>query len=101
LAKFFSNQMIAARRFVSLVEQEVESLEHRVQTPGQFFAGRYLEGNVLVADLLFGARQSFGNRGLGGKKRFRDFARTERTESFERQRGLIFRRHDRMTTGKH
>src|SRR6266567_1937476 len=65
LAKFFSDQMIAAGRLVALVEKKVERLQDSIQTPRQFFASRYLKWDALVADLLFGPRQSLGNSCFG------------------------------------
>src|SRR5207249_9271940 len=65
LAKFFSDQMIAAGRLVTFVEKKVERLQDTIQTPRQFFASWYLKWNVLIADLLFGPRQSLGNSYFG------------------------------------
>src|SRR5437868_226111 len=56
LAKFLSDQMIAARRLVTFIEKKIERLQDRIQTPRQFFAGRYLKWDALIADLLFGPR---------------------------------------------
>src|SRR5437588_654298 len=65
LAKFLSDQMIAARRLVAFIEKQVERLQDGIQTPRQFFASRYLKWDVLIADLLFGPRQPLGNSWFG------------------------------------
>src|SRR6266550_45089 len=65
VAELFSDQMIAARCLVTFVEKKVERLQDTIQTPRQFFARRYLKWNVLLADLLFGPRQSLGNSCFG------------------------------------
>src|SRR4030095_6865257 len=56
LTKVLLDQVVAARRFVAFVEKQIKRLQYPIQTPGKFCAGRYLEWNVLVADLLFGPR---------------------------------------------
>src|SRR5437868_14678541 len=66
LAKFFSDQMIAAGRLVAFVEKKVERLQDTIEAPRQFFASWYLKWNVLIANLLFGPRQSLGNSRFGG-----------------------------------
>src|SRR5881275_3550909 len=50
MTKFFSDQMIAAGRLVTFVEKKVERLQDGIQPPRQFFAGRYLKWDALVAD---------------------------------------------------
>src|SRR5216110_2779988 len=65
LAKFFSDQMIAAGRLVAFVEKKVERLQDTIEAPRQFFASWYLKWNVLIANLLFGPRQSLGNSRFG------------------------------------
>ena len=65
MTKFFSDQMIAAGRLVTFVEKKVERLQDGIQAPRQLFANRYLKWDVLVADLLFGPRQSLGDSCFG------------------------------------
>src|SRR5438067_456441 len=65
MTKFFSDQMIAAGSLVTFVEKQVERLQDTIQTSRRFFASWYLKWDVLIADLLFGSRQSFSNSCLG------------------------------------
>ena len=65
MTKFLSDQMIAAGRLVTFVKKKIERLQDSIQTSRQFVASRYLKRDVLIADLLFGPRQSLGNSCFG------------------------------------
>src|SRR5262252_2690665 len=96
-----SHQTFAAGRLVTLVEEQVKSLQHTVQTAGKLLAGRNLEGNTQLANFLPCSRQSLSNGRFCRKECLRYFGGAETAERLERQSCLCFLRKKRMATGKH
>jgi hypothetical protein len=64
-----ADQVLAARGFVPFVEEQIERLQHGVQTAGQLASRRDFKGNARVTDSLLGARQPLGGRCFRGQKR--------------------------------
>ena len=56
VAKILLNQAIAARRFVTFVEKEVECLQYVAEPNGQLVASRDFKWNVRLANPLVRAR---------------------------------------------
>jgi len=52
VAKILLNQAIAARRFVTFIEKEVECLQYVAEPDGQLVAGRDFKWNVRLANPL-------------------------------------------------
>ena len=96
-----SHQALAAGRLVALVEEQVKSMQHSVQTGGKLLAGRYLKGYTQLADFLPRSRQSLGNGRFCRKKCLRYFGGAETAERLKRQSRLCFLRNKGMATGKH
>jgi len=101
LAKLLAHQLFTAGRLVAFIEQEVERVQHAVETGLELAARRNLEGDVRVPDLLFGARQALGDGGFGGEKRRRDFSRAEAAKKLQGERDLSLGGHQRMTAHEH
>src|SRR5438105_3775470 len=55
VAQVVADQLVSARRFVALIEEQIKRLQDRVQAPRQFAACGNLEGNSRLADALAGA----------------------------------------------
>src|SRR3954452_18144745 len=68
LAKILFDQVIAARRFVALVEKQIESLQNGIETVREFFTCGNFKWNALIPDLLLGSRQALCNRRLRREK---------------------------------
>ena len=101
VADFLAHQFLAAGGLVAFVEQQVERLQHAVQPARQFLAGGNLEGNLRLADFLFGAGQALGDGGIGGQKGAADFRDAETAKGLQRERDLRFRGNQRMAADEH
>ena len=78
--------LLAARRGVPLVEDEVEHGEHRAKALGQHVIRRHAEGDAGVAHLSLRAHESLRHRGLGDEERPRDLRRRQACDLAQRQR---------------
>ena len=85
-------------RRVSLVEDQVEHGEHRVEAVGQFVCVRRADGNARVAHLALGPHQPLRHRGLGDDERAGDLGRLEPADQTQRQGNLRVQRQGRVAT---
>src|ERR1043165_5997698 len=87
-ANVFTHELIAARCFVTFVEEQIQRLQDAVESPSQLRTGGNLKRNFRVANLLFGARQTFGNGSFSREKGAADFRHAETAKRVQRQRGM-------------
>src|SRR6266404_2665144 len=101
VAKLLTNQLLASRSLVALVEKQIERLKNPLQPTRQFFACRDFKGNPGLADFLFCPGQSLGNGRVSGEKGAADFGHAETAERLQCQSDLCFRRNLRMAANEH
>jgi hypothetical protein len=85
---------------VPLVEDEVDDIEHGLETCGERFVGRHPERNVRGADLGLGARKPLRHRGLGHEERMRDLRGRQAAEQPQGERDLRFTGKRWMAAGR-
>src|SRR6266699_3739423 len=90
VAQVLADQLVSARRFVALIEEQIKRLQDRVQAPRQFAACGNLEGNSRLADSLAGSDQTLRHRRRRSQERGRDFLLAKTAQRFERQGYLRF-----------
>ncbi len=101
LAQRRAHPVVAGRRRVAFVEDEIDHVEHRSQTRRAIFAARQLEGHVRLAQCALGAHDALGDGRFGHEKRTRDLVGGEAAEQAQGERHARFRREHRMTGGEH
>ena len=62
--EFIPDDALAARCFVAFVKEQIEYLQHAIQTGRKLSSRGNLEGNLLFLEALAGAREPFHDRGL-------------------------------------
>src|SRR5258707_3326278 len=85
VAEFSSNEVFAAGRFVTFVEQQVERLQNPVESPRQLITCWNLKWDLRFLDFLLCTRQSLCNRGFGRQECMTDFQHTEAAERLQRE----------------
>src|SRR5437868_9519453 len=101
VAEFSSNEVFAAGRFVTFIEQQVERLQNAVEPPRQLVTNWDLKRDLRFLDFLLCTRQSLCNRGFGRQECMTDFRHAETAECLQRERHLRLRRNDWMTAHEH
>ncbi len=94
-------QVLAGRRGVALIEDQVDDGEYGAQPFGQIGVLRHAVGNARVADLALGADQSLGHGRLGDQERAGDLGGGQAAKQPQRQRGPGLQGKRRMTAGEH
>src|SRR5438034_172577 len=74
-AQFFTHEVVAARRFITFVEQQVERLQDAVETARQLLTGRNLIWHPRLLDFLFRSRQALINRPISASFAWKIFCR--------------------------
>ena len=77
-----ADQLVTTGRFVALVKQQVERLQHAFEPSLQFIADWDLKRDVCLLDLLFCACHSFGNRRFSGQESPTDLDNAETAKRF-------------------
>ncbi len=90
----------AGGREVSLVEHQVDHVEHRVEPVRQVGSRRHLIGDPRVPDLRLGAHDSLGHRRRGAEEGVRDLLGREAAHLAQRQRHLGGRRQGGVAAGE-
>ena len=99
-AEIGPHQLLAARRRVALVEDQVDHRQHRLE-PARHVAGvRHGVRNARVADLRLRAYEPLRHRGRRHQERARDLVRLEPAERPERERDLRLDRQRRVAAGE-
>ena len=93
--------VVAARRRVAFVEDEVDDLEHRRQPRGQLGAARHLERHARLGQRPLGAHDPLRDRRLGDEEGARDLVGREAAEQPQRQRHARLGREHGMTGDEH
>ncbi len=78
--------VVASRRRVALVEDEVDDLEHRRETSGPVGAARNLEGHARLGERALGPDDALGDRRLGDEEGPGDLPGRQAPEQAERER---------------
>ena len=90
----------AGRGRVSFVEDQVDDVEDRVESPRQLGAGRYLIRNSGVANLRLGPDDALGDGAGSGQIRVRDFLGRQAAHFAERERDLRIGGQRRVAAGE-
>ena len=93
-------QRRAGRRCVSLVEDQVDHAQHRIEALGQLGRVRHLIGNARVANLGLCADDPLRQRRRRREERLRDLFRRQAADFAERERHLRVERERRMAAGE-
>ena len=94
------DQLHADGRGVTLVEDQVEHLEHRGEPRAEVRATRHLERHSRLAERALRPDHPLGDGGLGGEERASDLLGGEPAHHAEGQRHPGFLRENRMTGGE-
>ena len=101
LAERGPHPVVAGRRRVALVEDEVDDLEHRRQTRGKLGPAGDLEGDARLGERPLGPDDALGDRRLRDEERARDLVGRQTAEQAERERDARLGREDRMAGREH
>ena len=101
LAERGPHPVVAGRRRVALVEDEVDDFEHRRETGGKLGPAGDLEGDVLLGEGPLGPDDALGDRRLRDEERTRDLLRRQAAEQAERQRNARLGGENRMAGREH
>ena len=93
--------VVTGGRRVAFVEDEVDDLEHRRQTGGEFGAAGDLEGHARFGEGSLGADDSLGDGRLRDEKRARDLVGRQTPEQAQRERNARLGREHRVTGDEH
>src|SRR5713101_9661862 len=100
LAESRPQPVIASRRRVALVENEIDDLEHRRQTFGQLRPARNFEGNVFFSESPFGTDNTLSDSRFRNEKCPSDFLSRQASEQAKRERNASLGREHRMARDK-
>ena len=92
LAQRRPHPVVAGRRRVALVEDQVDDFQHRGEAFREFGPARHLEGDVLVGQGPLGPHDALGDGRLRGQERPRDLVGRQPAQQAQRQRHAGFRR---------
>ena len=84
VAEFLTNQALAARCLVSLVEKQVERLQNAVEAAHQFLTSGNLKTQIQFANPLPRTDETFLDGGFAREKRRGDLTRTKTAKRFKR-----------------
>ena len=101
LAELRAHPVIARRRRVPLVENEVDDRQHRGEALGKLRPARDLEGHALVGQRALGAHDALGDGRLRHEEGARDLLGLETGDEPQGQRHLRLPAEHRMAGGEH
>src|SRR6266536_3875475 len=101
VAEFSSNEVFAAGRLITFVEQQVERLQNAVESLRQLVTCWNLKWDLRFLDFLLCTRQSLCNCCFGRQECMTDFQDAETAECLQRERHLRFRWNDRVAAHEH
>ena len=97
LAEGRAQQVVARRRRVPLVEDEVDDLEHRTEARAELGTGRHLEGDAGLGEGALGPHDALRQGRLGHQERARDLVGGQPAEQAQRERDARVGRQHRVT----
>ena len=100
VAELRPQPIVAARRRVSFVEDEVDDSENRGEPLRKFFASWRLIGQPRFRQRALGAHDALGDRRFRLQEGPGDLAGRQAADHPQRQRGTCFAREERMTGGE-
>ena len=100
VAEVAADELVARRRRVALVEDQVEHGEHRAQALRQQVVGRDAERDARVADLPLRAHEPLRERRLRDEERARDLRRAQTADLVQRQRDARLGRERGVAAGE-
>jgi hypothetical protein len=95
-----ADELVAGRRDVALVEDEVDDAQHRVDALGELGRGRDPVGDPGVPDLALGPGESLRHGRLGEHEGAGDLRGGEAAERAQRERDLGVERERRVAAGE-
>ena len=101
LAERGSHPVIAGRRRVAFVEDEIDDLEHRRQASLEVGAPRHFEGHVRVSEGPLGPHDPLRDRRFRHEERTCDLVGSETAEQSQRERHACFGGEHRMARDEH
>lgn len=101
IAQLWPKPVVAGRRRVTLVEDEVDHLEHRGQAIAQLGPAGHGKRDARVGQRALGPHDTLGNRGLWCQERARDFIGRQAADDAKRQRHACRRRKDGVAGREH
>src|ERR1700731_3446388 len=100
VAQVATNQVAPLRCIVTLIEKQVEDVQHRSQPRSKLRTERNFERYFAFPEPCARPRQPLRNGFRGYQKSPGDFAHTESAQCLQGQRDLRFARKSRVTAGK-
>jgi hypothetical protein len=100
LAQLRPHPVIPGGGGVTLVEGEIDDLEHGGEALDELGSARHFEANALLAQRAFGPHDTLRHRGLRHQKGARDFLGREPADQPQRQRGAGLRGQHRVAGGE-
>ena len=101
LAELRAHPVIACRRRVSLVENEVDDRQHRGQPLGKLCPARDFEGHALFGQRALGAHDALGDGRLRNEESARDLLGLQAGDEPQGQGHLRLPAEQRMAGGEH
>ncbi len=101
LGELGAQHVVAHRGRIAFVEDEVDGLEDRRETPPALRARRDLKRNARLRKRPLRAHDALRDRRFRREKRAGDLRGGEAAEQLERQRDVRLLRHDRMARHEH
>ena len=93
-------ELVARRRPVPLVEDEVDDRVNGLEPVGQEVVGRHTDRDTGLPDLLLRADEALRHRRLGDEERTRDLVRRQAAEHAQREGDLGLDRERRVAAGE-
>ncbi len=100
LAQLRPHPVVAGRRRIAFVEDQVDDLQHRGEARRQFLAARRLEADIGLGQRALGAHDALGHGRLADQEGARDFIGSEPAKQAQRERHPSFRRQHGMAGGE-
>ncbi len=101
LAQLRPHPVVAGGGRVTLVEDEVDHLEHGGQAFGKLGPARHLEGDALLCQRPLGADDALGDGWLRDEEGAGDLVGRQTADQAQRERDAGFGGEHRMTGGEH
>src|SRR5262245_46417333 len=101
LAECGAHPFVTGGRRVTLVEHQVDDLQHRCQTGGELGSPRDLEGHACFGKCPLGADDSLSNGRLRDEKCVRNLLRRQTSQKAECESDARIGRENRMAGCKH
>lgn len=101
LAELRTHPVVTGRSRVALVEDQIQDLEHGLETLTELRPARNLEGNPLLGQQSFGSHDALGDGRLGYQEDPRDLLARQAAHQAQRQRKACFGGKHRMASREH